>query len=161
MMKDYYHMSPKQFEVGQKIEGNGKEKVAGLIEEGFELLKPKGFLSRKDAVFTHSSLDFSESGLMCECYIYQVKLPENVQKHDLGWITPLQLSLLKIKHNLIGMADYPDWSDELLKDSAHNYWNGVSSNKPNWEYIAPYMIIEKKLSEEKIEPKDTKGGWKK
>lgn len=156
----FYHMSPQLYKEGDKIEGNGKDKIHAVIEEGLELFKPLDFLSRRNAVFTHSNTNFSETGLMDSGYIYQVELPKNVQKHDLAWITPLQLAQLKIKYNKIGMSKYPDWSDDLLKKCSNNYWNGIPSDKPNWEYLAPYMVITKKLSENIIEPKDTKGNWK-
>lgn len=157
----YYHMSPQLFKEGDRIEGNGKNKIRPIIEDGLELLKPSNFLSRRNAVFTHQSPDFSESGLQCPGYIYQVEPPENVQKHDLEWIEPLQLAQLKLKYSgRLGMMKYPTWSEELLKECANNYWNGVGSDRPNWEYLSPYMIITKNLSNKLIEPKDTKGGWK-
>lgn len=160
MAQYFYHMSPQLYKEGDKIEGNGQDKIHSAIEDGLELFKPEGFLSRRDAVFTHSQTNFSESGLVCSGYIYQVELPEGIQKHDLIWITPLQQAQLKLKYiNMLGMKKYPDWSEDLLRKCAKNYWEGVPSDKPNWEYLSPYMIIIKKLSEKMIEPKNTKERW--
>ena len=155
-------MSPQLYKEGDKIEGNGKDKIHTAIEDGLEQFKPSDFLSRRNAVFVHSHTDFSQSGLMCETgHIYQVTLADYIQKHDLTWLKPLQLAQLKIKYNgRAGMMKYPDWSESLLKECAHNYWHGTSSDNPNWEYLSPCMVVIKKLSNTMVAPLETRGGWK-
>lgn len=156
-----YHMSPQLFSAGKRLAGTGKDKIDVLIEDGLESFRPEEAYSRRSSVFSHPIADFSESGLSIDGYIYEVEIPDDAQKRDLAWIGELQKARLKLKYpKLIHMQNYPDWSENFLKECASRYWAGMASDRPNWEYLSLHINIVKRLSLDVVQAKSTKGGWK-
>jgi hypothetical protein len=96
-MTDFYHMSANPLVVGTEIHGNRKDKVDPRIEAELEKRRPSDMLSRRDAVCARPISDFSRCGIANSGYIYRVHLNGKTRRHDLNWIGPMQMALLKQK----------------------------------------------------------------
>jgi hypothetical protein len=119
-------MSPEEYDDGQTVKGNGRNKVDSRIEAIFLDIKPP--TARRDAVFCMDDLDFSRCGVDQSGYIYECVCDLPVQRLDYRWIGPLQLALLKIEYRGTPVegdtVGYPDWSDKLAHDLGQRYWAG-------------------------------------
>lgn len=161
-MTDFYHMSADPLAVGAEIPGNGRDKVDPGIEAELEKRRPSEMLSRRDAVYARSISDFSRCGIVNSGYIYRVHLNGKTQRHDLNWIGPMQMALLKQKYAgklSEGMKKYPDWTDELVERCCANYWAGAESGEAVWECLAQSFTVLEALSDQPIAVGATKGGW--
>ncbi|HJP67633.1 MAG TPA: hypothetical protein VJ846_01930 [Sphingomicrobium sp.] len=159
---DFYHMSANALAVGAEIPGNGKDKVDPRIEAELEKRCPSGMFSRRDAVYARPISDFSRCGIVNSGYIYRVRLNGKTQRHDLSWIGPMQMALLKQKYAgqlSAGMKKYPDWTDELVERCCTNYWAAADSGDAVWECLAPSFTVLEALSDQPIPVAATKGGW--
>lgn len=157
----FYHMSSRVYSVGDEIAGNGKDKVDPRIEKELQARKPASALSRRDAVYLLEHTDFTVCGVVSSGYIYRVKPNSNPERRDFGWIGEMQKALLKLKYPKIPqMQKYPDWGDELLDRCASGYWGGLAMQSPCWEFLAPSCTVVEVVSSALVDPKSTKGGWR-
>ena len=81
-------------------------------------------LSRRDAVYARPQADFSRCGIINAGYIHRVRLAGTPQRHDLNWLRPLQMALLKEKYPK-KFKHYPDWTGALAEECCTGYWWGV------------------------------------
>jgi hypothetical protein len=114
-------------------------------------------LSRRDAVYARPQADFSRCGIINAGYIHRVRLAGTPQRHDLNWLRPLQMALLKEKYPK-KFKHYPDWTGALVEECCTGYWWGVPSNSPVWECLARSFIVEEVLSDRPVNVSNTKGG---
>lgn len=157
----YFHMNTRLLVDGDEIVGTRTDKVHPRIEEALDARRPSHLLSRRDAVYTLKGTDFSRCGIINPGYIYRVGANVEPQLHDLAWIGPMQKAILKEKYvNREGMKNYPDWSSDLADDCCKNYWAGTPSSDPTWEALFPRCVVIAKLSDDRVDPASTKGGWK-
>jgi len=61
-------------------------------------------------------------------YVFHVRPEHKIQRHDMNWGS--RISALVGNGNTI-----------LIKEAAENYWKGVPSIDPLWEYLTPSAII--------------------
>jgi hypothetical protein len=159
---DFYHMSAKPLAVDEEVPCNGKDKIDPRVEAELEKRRPDKMLSRRDAVYARPLSDFSRCGIVNAGYIYRVRLNGTLQYHDLNWIGPMQLALLKEKY-VTKLPEkvkvFPDWTDELVERCCSNYWSGSESEAPVWEALAPSLTVLEILSDQPITVSATKGGW--
>src|SRR5215207_4985614 len=119
-------------------------------------------LSRRDAVYARPLSDFSRCGIVNTSYIYRVHLNGTPQYHDLNWIGPMQLALLKEKYATKlpeKITAFPDWTEYLVEHCCGNYWSGAESEAPVWEALALSLTVLEILSDRPITVGATKGGW--
>lgn len=155
-----YHMSMVSHAVGAVLTGNGRPKVMEIIEDALEKHRPDACIDRFNAVYAVEHPDFSMLGLDGG-YIHSVELV-SPGKHDAYWVGQLQMAQLKIKYGAtlpVGMKHLPDWTDEFVAECAANYWNGVASANPKWEFLAPSSRVVCQLSPDLVSAQGTKGGW--
>lgn len=156
-------MSPCLYAVGAVVSGNGKHKVDPQIENALSAAKPATAPSRSASVFMLENLDFSRCGLATSGYIYRVEPLEKVNRFDLSWIGDMQKALLKKKYPPQGsglLKDYPDWSITLVDFGCASYWSGLASNDPVWEILTSRFRIAELISNKRVDPTATKGGWR-
>lgn len=161
-MTDFYHMSTKPLAVDEEVPGNGKDKIDPRVEAELEKRRPETMLSRRDAVYARPLSDFSRCGIVNAGYIYRVRLNGTPQYHDLNWIGPMQLALLKEKYATKlpeRVKAFPDWTDELVERCCGNYWSGAESDAAVWEALAPSLTVLEILSDQPITVGATRGGW--
>ena len=161
-MTDLYHMSRAVLAIGDEIKGDGGDKIDRRIEDELQARKPAGMLSRRDAVYARPAPDFSRCGIMDAGYIYRVRPTGAPQRHDLNWLGPLQMALLKQKYLSQypeRFKDYPDWTDDLVEECCSAYWSGTESDSPVWECLAPAFTVEEILSDRPVNVTETRGGW--
>jgi hypothetical protein len=161
-VNDFYHMSARRLAVGEEVHGNGKDKIDPRVEAELEKRRPKDMLSRRDAVYARPLSDFSRCGIVNAGYIYRVCLKADPQLHDLNWIGPMQLALLKEKYAAKlpeKVKKYPDWTNELVERCCDNYWQGAESDAPVWEALNPSFTVLEILSNQPVPVGATKGGW--
>ena len=147
---------------GRGNHGNGKDKVDPRIEAELEKRRPCDMLSRRDAVYARPISDFSRCGIVNSGYIYRVHLNGKTQRHDLSWIGPMQMALLKQKYAGTlseGMKKHPDWTSELVERCCANYWAGADSGEAVWECLARSFTVLEALSDQPVTVGATKGGW--
>jgi hypothetical protein len=161
-MTNFYHMSATPLAVGAQIPGNGKDKIDPRIEAELEARRPKGMLSRRDAVYARPVPDFSRCGIISAGYIYRVRLAGIPQRLDLNWLGPMQQALLKEKYIATrpdGFGHFPDWTDDLVERCCAGYWGGTASEEPVWECLAPSFTVVEVLSDRPVDVAQTRGGW--
>lgn len=157
----YFHMSATIHAVGTTLTGNGKDKVDPAIEDALERYRPDHLLDRRSAVYTLTRSDFSRCGITQPGYIYEVSSTVEPQIHDLGWIGPMQMALIKQKYpTLAHLKKYADWSDGLVQSCCENYWSAANTNNPTWEALFEQCIVKKQLSDEAVDPSKTKYGFR-
>lgn len=155
-----FHMSAQRFSPGDKVCGNGRDKVDPRIESELEAARPDGALSRRDAIFCRDLPDFSRCGIVDAGYIYRVTAGSVVDRYDLSWIGEMQKAVLREKHG-DRFASYPEWTRELVRASCAGYWSGNAFNQePVWECLTPDLVITEIVTEEPIEASKTRGGWR-
>jgi hypothetical protein len=156
----YYHMSGQRFAERQIIRANGQEKLPDEFEVPLEEYRPPNLSPRREFVYCRPDTDFSRCGIVDPKYIYRVdpagKLP---QIHDLGWIGDMQKARLKQKHP-DKLGHYPDWSCKLVKACCEGYWSGKPTESPVWEYLFPCVRVVEVISDQLVDPRATKNGWR-
>ena len=153
-------MSAEKHTVGTALMGNGKEKIDPRIEAALETFRPCHLLDRRSAVYTLLKTNFSRCGLTQPGYIYRVTSSVAPQLHDLGWIGPMQMALLKQKYpDRLGMKKYPNWDEEFIKIHCKSYWASIQTDDPTWEALFKECLVVERLSNKPIEPSKTKSGF--
>lgn len=113
-----------------------------LVEYVLEKFRPKESLPRHESVYM---VDKPDADLIDKvggysAYIYEVEPAGKVEKNDVSWWN-------KIYQHSLG-EDYISHSyiSPILSTMARNYWAGVASDKPSWEYRSKSAIIKNKIN---------------
>lgn len=157
--QQFFHLSPRKYAVGAEIRGNGKDKVDHRIEKELEARRPKGVLSRRDAVFCLEHTDFTRCGVVDAGYIYRVVPSADPQRWDFAWIGEMQKAQLRLKYpQYQKVRAYPTWSTELVSNCCSGYWAGDAFETPGWEFLMPSCTVVEVTASELIDPKRTSLG---
>jgi len=108
-----------------------------------EQFKPNNYLSRNNAVYmTDNPDDIDIAGGSTE-FIYIVQPLGKIEKHDLNWMSEIDLIISEAIEN---NQQEDDETIEKVKNAAINYWNGTPHyNESLWEYLTPSAIIIKEI----------------
>jgi hypothetical protein len=108
-----------------------------------EQFKPPQFLSRNNCVYMTNNIDDLDSVGAPTDHIYLVKPLGKVEKHDLNWMTEIDIIFSDSSQN---NTQEDNETIEKIKTAALNYWNGVPHyNESAWEYLTPSAIIIKEV----------------
>ena len=146
----FYHMRAAKLEIGAVIKPKGAPHVDPLVEAILNHHRPEGCLPRDDVVYLSEPQDSARHGLTYDAgFLHIVEPADEVQKRDNYWIGQLQLR----HHSDPRFVALQDKSLRGLSDEqmVENYFNGVPSPKPNWEYVASEATVTGLVSDEAIE----------
>jgi hypothetical protein len=107
-----------------------RQKDEEYLENILEKYRPSDKLSRFDSVYLVDNLDNLELVGANTDFVYEVIVPSGIipEKSDLSWYTEIETTD----------------DQELQKQYALNYWNGIQFNDINrslWEYRVPKAYI--------------------
>lgn len=112
-----------------------------ILEYGFELVRKAHFPhfpSRFQCLFALGSIDdfaqWPELTGSSENRIFEIKAPDDTPRFDSAWLRGGMCQ--GITHDGYHVAYAPT----LCFDQAYNYWSGVPSESPRWEYLIPLPI---------------------
>jgi hypothetical protein len=135
-MKTYFHGSYEQLPVGTILKPKENyEEIWGETDFYFVLEKyrPQHLLPHKESVFMcDNPQDIDNTGGGTD-WLFTVLPDEYIQKHDQSWCSEISLLIDN------------DENQELIEQYAFNYWNGISSENPVWEYLtkqAKIIVVE-------------------
>jgi hypothetical protein len=127
----YYHGSIDELPIGLMLksqkEGYTSDEVVQDLESLFDKYKPQNRISRKEAVYLADDPEEIDNLGGYNDYVYEVKPLDDPEKSDLSWYSKVNSA----------MGDFFDINEELseeVKEMLDNYWNGVASENPVWEY---------------------------
>jgi hypothetical protein len=127
----YYHGSIDELPIGLMLknqkDGYTSDEVVKDLESLFDKYKPKDKISRKEAVYLADNPDDIDNLGGYTDFIYEVNPLDEPEKSDLSWYSKVGSE----------MGDFFDIDEELsenVKEMLDNYWNGVASENPVWEY---------------------------
>jgi hypothetical protein len=123
--QSFVHYSAKELPVGTVLTGQGRSWWTGEWARVLERYRPKGMMPLNQGVFMFDatdSRDHRDVGGADRKFGFEVKPLGPVQKHDARWAFDLDAAL-----------DSGD--DDSIEVYAGNYWRGVASDEPMWEYI--------------------------
>ena len=141
----YYHGSYDDLPIGTVLTPEKGNFMGTFSQEEMdshfklELFRPDGYLSRDSGVYMCDNIDDIDNAGGANDHIYIVEPLGKVDKHDLNWMSEIDLIMSDAFEN--GEQE----SDETLQkvySAALNYWNGVPHyNESVWEYITPFARI--------------------
>lgn len=124
-----FHGTYEFFPIGVRLKGRGD-----AYDEDWSVLghyeavhhhKPEEFTAHRDAVFLCELDDIDACGGATE-NVSLMRPIGPVTRHDLNWSGKIDL-LLNAGHQV---------ESEVVRDLCLNYWHGVPTEDPLWEYIA-------------------------
>lgn len=132
--KTFWHASFDPLPVGTTLRPEPEYEMRWHAESAgriLEDLRPANALAHRDAVFMcDNAQDCDNAGAHCE-WLFRVQPDARVERHDMDWATRLD--------GMVSDGVSPD-EPEVLRLAA-NYWNGVPSELPVWEYLTPKATI--------------------
>lgn len=147
----FYHGTKTELNIGDYLEkdrdGYTEYDEALSIERAFEVFKPENMISRKEALYVVGNTDDIDNVGAYDDFVYEVFV-DDCEKSDLSWYTELQLE----------MGDYYEL-DELTPKAIliiKNYWNGIPSDNPVWEYRTYGFSVNKLIENNTLEDKPNK-----
>jgi hypothetical protein len=130
-MKKYLHSSLDFLPVGtvlkprlDYVEHWGETTFYNTLEK----YRPNDMLPHHDSVFMCDSIEDLDN-CMEGWYLFEIVPHERVEKHDMNWSSQISMML----------SDNAE--EEEVAKVAFNYWHGVPSSDPLWEYQTPSAII--------------------
>ena len=125
----FYHGSEHNLPVGTILTSHIDHEKNWGINEWYHVLKdnkPQNMISRTNAVFLVDNLDDVDLAGGSDHYIYEVLPIGTTEKHDINWISELEMLL----------EDEFENNQQQIIQAAKNYWNGVAHyNESVWEYL--------------------------
>ena len=104
-----------------------------------EQFRPSSYLSRDNAIYMCDNPDDIDNAGGASDHIYLVVPLGKVEKHDLNWMSEIDLIMSEAAEN--GETE-SEATIQKVMDAALNYWNGVPHyNESVWEYLAPSAQI--------------------
>lgn len=133
----FVHYSTKDLPVGAILTGQGARWWRGEWAAVLERYRPKDMIPLAKAVFMFDAFDdpgHRAVGGDERRFRFEVKPLGPVEKHDARWAFDLDAVL----------NGYDE--DGSIEEYAANYWNGVESEEPMWEYLTTRAEIVDKQS---------------
>jgi len=122
----FYHGSNNYLPVGTILTG-GHSDGTELNQEYQEILiqfKPNNMLHFNNAVYMVDNVEDVGNAIGDPEYLFIVKPLGKVERHDMSWATELE-----------GLLDNPKDNENTIEQYAYNYWNGIPSSNPVFEYF--------------------------
>lgn len=131
MMKTYFHGSYKCLKVGDILKPQGNYQINWGQELFYQVLerhRPSHMLAHHQSVFMcDNAQDVDNAGGATE-WLFTVQPLGIVEKHDMAWMSHINIAL--------------EENDEVkAREYALNYWYGVESEEPVWEYLTTEALI--------------------
>lgn len=113
-----------------------------LIEDIFEVNRPDYLISRKKSIYLSDNIEDIDNLGGYNDFIYEVELVDsNIEKSDLNWYT-MAFQELEESNGVI---------NSKIEKYIKNYWNGVSSDSPCWEYRVEKASIKREIKNDSLE----------
>ena len=129
----YYHGSSKHLEIGTILRPSADYEQRWGYNwwyQALERYRPKDMLSHRNSVFMcDNSNDIDAAGGGTEWVFIVVPLGK-VERHDMNWGSRVEGALEE--HNI---------TDDVIADLCHNYWDGIPTEDPLWEYLTPQAEV--------------------
>lgn len=133
--KLYYHGSYDQLPVGTVLTASTDYEQTWGEDEGFyqilERHRPASALAHKQAVFMADTPEDVDNLGGATDWLFTVRPSARIERHDQSWVSLMQ--------SLLSEGNGVD-SPEVLQ-VIQNYWDGVASDNPVWEYLTPSAVI--------------------
>ena len=101
-----------------------------------EQFRPPNYLSRNNCIYMSDNPDDIDLAGGATDHIYIVEPLGKVEKHDLNWMTEIDLIFSE------GPDKENEETIEKVRQAALNYWNGTPHyNESVWEYLTPSAKI--------------------
>jgi hypothetical protein len=130
----FYHGSYYDLPYGTVLtpkKGNFVNNISDDSHFKLEQFRPSQYISRNEAVYMCDNPDDIDLAGGSTDYIYIVEPLGTIEKHDLNWMTEINLIMDKYFEQ-----GNPEDAVEEVEVAALNYWNGVSHyNESVWEYL--------------------------
>ena len=126
--KTFFHGSDKHWEPGSILSGRGEAYEKDWSHQDFyrvlEKYRPSDMLSHRDSVFMwvdDNDLDMYGGGE----WVLELEPLGTVERHDMNW-----------SGAIIEAIDNGE-DEETIAQLAENYWDGIPTDDPLWEYLTP------------------------
>lgn len=139
MEKSYFHGSFTALPIGTVLKPSVDYKQRWEHCDFYQVLeyyRPNCALAHHHAVFMCSSPDDIDAAGGATDYLFTLKPQGVIEKHDMAWGTEIGCYMCD-KALSVQMA----LQDEKIQEMAFNYWNGISTNDPVWEFLTPSATI--------------------
>jgi hypothetical protein len=130
-MSIYLHSSLEQLEVGTILRPRENYKQFwGQTDfyEPLEKYRPTSMLAHHESVFFCTKVEDLDNCMEGQ-YLFEIQPGSRIEKHDMQWSTKISCLLSE------------NASEEMIRQTALNYWNGVASSDPLWEYQTTQATI--------------------
>ena len=125
--KSFYHGSDRDWEIGTVSRGRGADYHKDWSQTDFystlEKYRPSEMIAHSEAVFMCDNDDDIDSVGGATDWVLEMLPLGPVERHDINW------------SSAISAAVDDDADEDAIKEMAMNYWNGIASPDPLWEYL--------------------------
>ena len=131
--KYFYHASPIPWEEGKVLAGRLDDYEHDWIDTDFygilEKHRPRDSIGHRDAVFMCDNDDDLDAAGGSTDWVLVVEPLGPVERHDMNWSSAISCAV----------SDGASENEILL--FARNYWDGVPSDDPLWEYLTKSVRV--------------------
>lgn len=113
-----------------------------FCEYNFELVRRALFQaapSRMQSLFALASIDefaqWEDCNFSSDCHVYEIFVPESTQRFDSKWLKGGYV----LNQCSTGLS-YLGFSPVTNLNLAANYWSGMQTEFPRWEYLVPLPV---------------------
>lgn len=140
----FYHGSYNELKINTLLKSNSQSysNQNSNIEDFFEQNRPDYLISRKNAVYLADNVDDIDNLGGYNDFVYEVELTSsNIEKSDLNWYT---MAFEELEEN-------NGFINNKIKKYIEYYWNGVSSDRPCWEYRVEEAFVKREITNDSLE----------
>lgn len=130
-MEKYLHSSLEELEVGTILRPRENYKEfwgETTFYSALEKYRPDHMLAHHESVFFCTKVEDLDNCMEGE-YLFEIQPNTRIERHDMAWSSKISCLLSE------------NAPEEEIKQAALNYWHGVASSDPLWEYQTPEAKI--------------------
>ena len=131
--KTFYHASPIPWQPGAILTGRGHDYVKEWANADFyrilDMYRPVNAIAHHDGVFMCDNDDDLDSAGGSTEWVLQVEPIGPIERHDMNWSSAISCG---VSENM---------SNHDLAMLAQNYWKGIATCDPLWEYLASHARV--------------------